>query len=203
MKGKKNALFPVYILLFILLSSVSYAAIGATHPADMQLKPGQSDRFKFEIQAVSHPNSITCSYNLDKKTDFDVIFDAEGPVTIEAGGVALITGTVTVNETKSVGGYTRNIEVSCKDVITNSQDQGSAAVGVYNIFLNVDVVQDRTHENIYVSPPQPKTPLLSATMVAAILAALAIIVIVVLILITKRKKISRDLQANLQADQPK
>lgn len=187
MKTRKNILFPLYAVLFILASSIAYSAIGATHPADMQLKPSQSDRFKFEIQAVSHPNNLLCSYHLDKKTDFDVVFDAEGPVTIEAGGVALVTGTVTVNETKQTGAYTRNIEVSCKDITDNIGNQGSAAVGVYNIFLNVNVVQDRTLENIFISSPQQEKPLLT-TPVATALIALVIIAIVVLAIVLKRRK---------------
>lgn len=187
MSKKKVLILGLYAVVFALASFAAYSAIGATHPADMQLKPGQSDRFKFEIQAVSHPNNLLCSYHLDKKADFDVVFDNEGPVTIGAGGVALVTGTVTVNETRQAGAYTRNIEVSCKDIVDNIGNQGSAAVGVYNIFLNVNVVQDRTLENIFVPPIQPKTSFLT-TPVAAALVTLVIIAIAVLAIVLKRRK---------------
>lgn len=175
-------------LIFTLLSSAAFSAIGVTHPTDMELKPGQSDRFKFEIQAVSHNSDVECSYKLDQKTVFDVIFDGQSPVAIPAKNVAVITGTVRVNETIAPGAYKRNIEVSCKDIVSGAESQGSAAIGVYNIFFNVLVVGERTRENIYVNPASEKKFYESTSFMAAFIVLIISIIALAIYLVLRKKR---------------
>jgi len=187
--GKIRALF-LYAFVFMALSSLAYAAIGTTHPSDLELKPGESDRFKFEIQAVSHNSDVECSFNPDTNDLFSIVFDQQSPMNISEGGSAIVTGTVSVNQSTEPGVYRRNIEVSCKD-ISDQAEGGSAAIGVYNIFLNVNVVGDRTRENIYVSPLIKKRPFMgyiSTPIGIGIAIAIIFIIILILLLIRRRNK---------------
>lgn len=187
-KAGKIGIFVLYMALFFAFSSAVYSAIGSTFPPDVELKPGQSDRFKFEIQAVSHPNDVECSYNLDNKEDlFYAVFDRQGPVEIKAGGTFVVTGTVAVNETAEPGIRKRDIEVSCKDIIDSVGQSASAAFGVYRVSLNVNIVDERTRGNVYVVPA-PKKPLLTGTMIAGIAAALIVLIILIAVIVLKKKK---------------
>ncbi len=158
----------ICMILIISLFIVNFvnAAIGVGYPfpSQLELKPGESGRFQFEIQASPEEGPVTCNYNIEQQLPLTIEFD-EQPIPITPTGQTIrmpVYATVTAPIDIEPGSYSTSFCVSCSPAISG---QPIGVVGSYcGITFGVDVVGERTRENPYVPPKPSKTNTLVLTL---------------------------------------
>jgi len=129
--------------VFLLVFSSAVFALGVTSPVPkgMELLRGETSMFEFEIQAVTATDDMACTYSIASMTPLTVEFDSN-EVTVTAGTIQKVFGTVTVPETTPFDSYAGEITVSCGAASTD--DTGSdVKTTIGGSMLNVDVVEFR------------------------------------------------------------
>ncbi len=175
----KTRIFSI-IVGIILLSQLAYAGVTNPLPSEMQLLEGESGRFKFQIQAITSEQDLICEPSLAEETSLDIDFDQK-IITVSAGSIKEAYGTVTAPD--KIGTYTESFCISCEPV---SDIAGtSVQMDTCDLPITVDVVGEKTKENMTVEPEKPLPSVLILLMVAGIIAAAYIIFYIV------KKKINR------------
>ncbi len=175
----------ILILILFLLIFIKFVSAGATYPvpSEIQLKPGEEGRFSF-IVTSSGTYAQDCIVNPDLKVPFKVEFDETSftiPLDITAKQVI---GTVYASKETPTGKYTETFSVSC--LPTSPEGEGSSiSTTIRNIPINVDIVNERTYDNLNI--PKPEKPIQVPTYFYIILIAV-IIAIVIYIIYSKKKK---------------
>ena len=141
----------LFILGILVLSQIAFAGVTNPLPTELNLLKGESGRFKFQIQTVASNQEIDCVYRLEKEFPLEVEFDP-AEITVPAGAVRDVYGTVTVPGEVDFGIYEANFCISCEP----SQGMGGTAVKVNtcDLPIKVNVVATRDKENMFI-PPKP------------------------------------------------
>ncbi|MBS3163349.1 hypothetical protein J4427_01540 [Candidatus Woesearchaeota archaeon] len=179
----KIKLIILIITGLILINFVNAAVgVGYPYPSQLELKPGESGRFQFEIQTTPEEGDVTCTYNLENPIPLIINFDEQSiPITPTGQTIRMpVYATVTVPIEAESGSYSTSFCVTCAP-----KDEGNpvGALGAYcGITFGVNVVGERTRENPYVPPKPAKTNAFILTIIFTLIA----ILVLVFIYITKR-----------------
>ena len=103
----------LWILSILIISQIAYAGVTNPLPTELNLFKGESGRFKFQIQTVASNQEIKCDYSLAGESLLIVEFDPAS-ITVPAGTVRDVYGTVTVPEELDFGTYEENFCISCR-----------------------------------------------------------------------------------------
>lgn len=180
----KKIKFLIPALLILIMPFIS-AGVGVTSPATIiELTPGQSSRFQFEIQTVLLDNPVKCSITFDT-SPFVVELDSTSPITIEPKLRYQVYGKVTAPQEIGLGSYKKSYSVACSDI--GAEQGGGAAIQEIHGFIpfNIDVVNTRTRENPYVPPKQEEK--LPSTLLLFIFV-LIIVILFIIFLVSRSKK---------------
>lgn len=171
----------VFILSLFLLSSVY--AIGVTRPVpfDMELMRGEDARFTFQIQAVTSDSNQQCKYSMSGLEALNVEFDLDR-ITVDAGGVKDVYGTVSIPENTPFDTYSGKLTVSC-GAAQDEEVQGSV---VYTTIgdspFTVKVVEVRAADiREIIGENKPPFPYLYVIIGAGVILIVAVVIL-------KRKK---------------
>lgn len=180
----KNEKYLIPIIVILLMPFVN-AAVGVTSPAAIiELRPGESARFQFEIQTVLLDGPVACAITFNTEP-FNIKLDNPSPITIEKGLRYQVYGTITAPSDIGVGSYKKSFSVACSS-IEGPQGGGAAVQEVHGFIpFNIDVVNTRTRENPYI-PPQPEKQYPST--VLFLIFVLIIIVLFIILLVKRNKK---------------
>lgn len=149
----KKGILIVFIFTILIAQAVNATiGIGNPIPAVLELKPGESGRFRFQIDASQNAYPTECSYPLDHKTNLNVEFDTP-QVTLKAEEIRTLYATVNVPENYEEGNYKETFCVSCGNIMPATENAPAAVKAIYcDIPVKVDVVSVRTKENNPVPP---------------------------------------------------
>lgn len=157
----------IFLLALLVLSSFALAGVTNPLPTELNLEQGESGRFKFQIQTVASNQELSCNYYLtNEEKNFDVRFDPDN-IIVPAGTVREVYGTVKVPRNLAYGNYVEEFCISCYP--TDSPTGAAVAVETCGLPLNVNVVEQRTTENMNV-PPKPLELTLMLIVLAGIVA---------------------------------
>jgi len=133
----------VFIFCALILAE-GVRAIGVTYPlpTELELVPGETAWFRFEIQNIAGDFPIMCTYNFKESFPFSLTWNMDNP-TIDVGKVQSIIGTVTAPANASFQTDNFYIIVSCEPKLTMT-GSGSLIKKINEIPLKVSVVQYRT-----------------------------------------------------------
>lgn len=176
----KLKLFVILIVSLIFINFVNAAiGVGYPFPSTLELKPGESGRFQFEIQSVEGQGAVTCTYTLEKSVPLAIDFDEQPiPISQATGQVIRIPvyATVTAPLNITSGDYSTSFCVSCSPKDTG---QPVGALGSYcGINLGISVVSERTRENPYIPPKKTKMNPFVLSLTLVIIIALVILSVV-------------------------
>ncbi len=177
---KTNYLLPIFLLL---LTPLINAGVGVTSPgAIIQLEPGQSSRFQFEIQTVLLNSPVECSITFNT-APFTIELDSPSPIFIGPGLRYQVYGNVSAPKDIGVGLYQKSYSVACSS--PEGQQGGASIQEIHGaIPFTIELVSSRTRENPYVPPkPEKQYP---PTVIFLILAL--IIIILFIVFLAKRNK---------------
>ncbi len=141
----------IYAVLIIILSQIVFAGVTNPLPAELNLLPGESGRFKFQIQTVTSDYNLSCDYSLEEKSPLNIEFDSD-EIVVPAGTIEDIYGTVDVPDELDYGTYEASFCISCEP--TSKKAGASVKIDTCDLPIKVNVVSGREKENMYV-PPKP------------------------------------------------
>jgi hypothetical protein len=169
------------ILLVLMLIGVQVAFAGVTNPlpTELNLLEGESGRFKFQVQAITSEQDLECTSSLKENSVLLVDFDPE-TIVVLAGTVKDIYGTVEVPKELGFGTFEENFCISCKPV--TGMTGAAVMVETCNLPIKVNVVAERTRDNMYI-PPKP-FPLM--TLVVIVVVGVLLLTIVFLYIWNKK-----------------
>jgi len=173
-KTSKYGMISLIVILTFLFTLNSVQAIGVTRPVpyDIELMRNESAGFRFQIQAVTSTDKISCSYSMNGLEPLVVTFE-KSEVTIDAGSVKNVYGTVAVPADTEFKTYNGKLSVSC-GAVTEQEVSGSVVkTTIGDSPLNVKVVEVREKEIEEVIPPKAEV---------SYLLIIAVIIIVVLVI---------------------
>ena len=161
----------IIIYSIIILVFINFVNAGVVFPIpDLQLKPGETGRFQFLITG-SPP--LKCTVNTDHKTPLNVEFD-NIEVIIESQSQPYY-GSVKVSENTAFGKYKETFCVSCEPL--GEGGGSSLRQSVCDVPINVEVVGERTKENIQF-PEKPKEKIDAIAIIGLIVLIILIIVLI-------------------------
>jgi len=188
LKYKKLSLIAT---LLVLLSFQVVWSFGITEPLPVGLKllRGDAQRFFFQIQAVSSTDKLECTYSITGMDPLIISFD-KNSVTVDAGGVENVYGTVTVPETAPIKTYGGQVMVNCAPSIGAQEGTGSRLQQSMAVQFNINVVgalEERKVETI--SEEQPKT---SYVPTFTILIVIILVIVIGYWFFTKNRKKTKE-----------
>lgn len=177
----------VILIVSLIFANLANAAIGvgSPFPSTLELKPGESGRFQFEIQSTPEEGLVTCKYNLENPIPLTVEFDEQSVLITPTGQTMRmpVYATVTAPINISDGAYSTSFCVACAPAKSGNP---VGALGSYcGITFSANVVSERTRENPYV-PPKPKK--VNPFTLSFVLIAIIILVILSVIIIKRLYK---------------
>lgn len=181
--------FFFFLIIGVFLIDTAFAGVTNPLPTEIELLKGESARFKFQIQAVAHPYAVRCTYSLEEEPIFRVSFDSAETI-VEGGKTKDVYGTVTAPRKLDYGGYSATFCVSCKDIQTPPQPGANVEILTCGLPININVVKERTRENMFV-PPKPREPLFMP-FVGAVIIIIILLMIILYFLIKNRKKEKKE-----------
>ncbi|MBW2980808.1 hypothetical protein KY360_05320 [Candidatus Woesearchaeota archaeon] len=176
------------MLGMLIISQIAYAGVTNPLPTELNLFKGESGRFKFQIQTVASNREVECNYRLAKESPLVVEFDPAG-ITVPAGTVREVRGTVSVPEEVDFGTYEEKFCISCRP--TAGQTGTSVAIDTCDLPIKVNVVSERARDNMFVAPKPSVFPWQAAVMV---LLVLAVIIALVVVYVFGKRRLLRKLE---------
>lgn len=160
----------LWILGILIIAQIAYAGVTNPLPTELNLLKGESGRFKFQIQTIASNQEIECTYALAEESPLLVSFDPT-EIIVPAGSIREVRGTVTVPKDLDFGTYEEKFCISCKP--TEGTAGTSVAIDTCGLPIKVNVVSERTRDNMYVSP-KPFPLIGKVLIIAGILIAIII-----------------------------
>jgi hypothetical protein len=170
----KYGMICVMAILMFLFSLSCVKALGVTRPVpyDIELMRGESARFTFQIQAVTSTDKTACSYSISSMEPLTIEFD-ENEVTVDAGSIKNVYGTVSVPADTPYKTYSGQLSVSCGAAIEGGVSGSAVKTTIGSSPFTVNVVELRTTEIKEVGGPEvQKIPYFEITIIAAVLILL-------------------------------
>jgi len=167
-------------IMVLILSSIVFAGVTNPLPTELNLLKGESGRFKFQVQTITSDQEVECTSSLSEESIFTIDFDPS-TITVPAGTVRDIYGTINVPKNLEYGTYEETFCLSCKP--TQSSEGAAVLIETCNLPIKVNVVSERTRDNMYI-PPKP-FPLYGKVLIG--IGGLALIAAIIYLLERKKK----------------
>jgi hypothetical protein len=173
--------------LLVLLSFQVVWSFGITEPLPVGLKllRGDTQRFYFQIQAVTSPDKLACTYSISGMDPLVVNFDKDS-VVVDAGEIVNIYGTISVPDTAPVKTYNSQVTVNCAPSVELKDTSGSFLQQSNVVRFNVNVVEALEERKTETIPEEQ--PEVSYIPTFTILVIIIAIIAIVYWFIAKRKK---------------
>jgi flagellar basal body-associated protein FliL len=143
----------IFILCLMVILPLAYAGVTNPLPSNIELLKGDSERFKFQIQALHSESDLICTYEFENENmAFSVVFD-EDETLVPSGELKYVYGTVNLPKNIDFGTYSENFCVNCVPV-TKTSGTG-VVIKTCGLPIKVNVVEERTRDNLYV--PEKET----------------------------------------------
>lgn len=170
----------LWLMIGLLLINFVNAAVGVgyPYPSQLELKPGESGRFQFEIQTTLEEGAATCTYNLENPIPLTVDFDEQSiPITPTGQVIRMpVYATVTAPVDIEPGKYSTSFCVTCAPKVTGNP---VGVLGAYcGITFGADIVGERTRPNPYIPPKKTKMNPFVLSLILVIIIALVILSVV-------------------------
>ncbi len=136
MENKKTILVLAAIFA-ILFSFASVSALGVTRPTpyNIEVVPGTSAEFSFEIQGITSEEDLVCNPSVSGLDGIEVSLDNEVPVS--AGEITEVVGELVVPEGVSFGEYSGELSVRCSSADAVEGSSVKTNIGGLKITANV------------------------------------------------------------------
>lgn len=170
----------------ILLAQIAFAGVTNPLPSEIQLLKGESGRFKFQIQTIAHPYAVICSYAVEENPIFNLRFD-DAELIVEGNQVKDFYGTVTAPRKLDYGKYSAKFCISCKDIQNPPQPGANVEIRTCGIPINIDVVKQRTVQNMFI-PPKQRSPLFFPLIIAIIIILILLAILIYFLLKNRKSK---------------
>lgn len=187
---KKRILLSLIVLLYII--QIVHAGVTNPQPSELELMRGESGRFKFQIQTLTNPSGVLCTYSIVGEPALIITFD-DDEKEVDANSKEYVYGTVTVpknitehlsSDSLSLLFFEENFCVSCRNLV--GYGGASVQINTCDLPINVRVVKERTRENMYILPlppppmPAPKFPLTNLILISVvIIIAISLLVVII------------------------
>ncbi len=168
------------ILIFLIANMMLVSlvqAIGVTRPVPLavELLRGESQVFRFQVQATTSTLDQLCSYSISGVSPLVVDFEEESGVTVKAGGKENVYFTIIVPEDAPIRGYLGKLAVRCGDKREAKGITGSAVYSTINSPFSVDVVSFREGEKPEMEIPEGPAGISTEIVIVIIIAAVILI----------------------------
>ncbi len=177
MKNKKIAALKIsLIVLSLFLSFQVVKGLGVTRPipVDLKLLRGDSARFYFQIQARTSATPQVCSYSVTGMDPLIITFDEES-VTVDAGEIKNVYGTITAPSDTPFKSYEGQLLVTCKPQVGFEGASGSVIQQNMGVKFTAEVVATlpKGPTTMIYKPSTPTIP--SVSVLGIIIIVIAVI----------------------------
>lgn len=169
------------LIIAIILSVSTVCAIGVTYPypQNIELKPGQSSYFAFQIQSDDSP--ISCIPIVEDSKELELAFsqnyDVEASSKLNVKAQVIAPKTIPTGEQKSI---------FCIECSPSGTASGSKVVSrICNLPVTVNIVTERTGKNMLENNNYLRI------WITFLIAAIVILSLIILFLVVKRFKSAR------------
>lgn len=172
----KNGTLAVLAMTIALMFTVQSAhSLGVTRPVpyDIELMRGESAGFVFEIQAVTSMESQSCTFGIGGLDGLELEFE-ENEVTVDAGSIANVYGTVSAPDSAEIKMYSGTLTVSCGSAEAEEEGGSVVKTTVGGSQFNVNVVEFRESDIRNVSPPPEQAPDYTVIIIIAIILIIVV-----------------------------
>ncbi len=173
----------LWILGILMIAQIAYAGVTNPLPTELNLFRGETGRFKFQIQTVASNQELECLFYLSEESPLQVTFDP-ATIIVPAGTVRDVYGSVFVPRDLKFQTYEENFCISCAP--TEGAAGTSVKIETCDLPIKVNVVQERTRDNMFV-PPRPFPLYLKILIGAGVLIAIIIVIYLIRKLLGKKK----------------
>jgi hypothetical protein len=170
----------IVAIIGLLLSISPVFAIGVSYPNELELMNNEAGRISFSVQLVQMETS-TCRFSIEGIEPLTWELDKGNEITFEAGSINHLYGTISVPKDAEERLYEGKIKVQCVPHV-ELEGSGSRITQSMNVPIKVNVVNNRTKENLFV-PPKPADWFL----VIIIIAVVAVIIISMVVYNVRRR----------------
>ncbi len=172
MKNLKKTTLALGIVFAVLFSLGAVSALGVTRPVpyNIEITPGSSEEFSFEIQAVTSTEDVVCKPSISGMQGLEVFLDDQ--IEVSAGEIKEVTGKITAQEDVAFGEYSGQLNVNCHAL--NSEEGSDVNTAIGGLAITANVVE-QTGKVVQEEKEASTTMWLGAIIVVAILA-LALVV---------------------------
>lgn len=177
----------IYLLITILLiTNVFATGVSEPFPSNLELLPGESGKFVFQIQSVADPKELSCSVSFQEVDSLDIVFE-ETSFIVNAGDVRDVLATVTAPRELPYGKYKGSFCISCSNVNVNTGGASPVTFNTCGLDFSVDVVSIRTRNNVDFPEKRVKKPIYLIVLIIAII----LMIIVLTYYLIKRRKLNK------------
>jgi hypothetical protein len=174
----------IWILSLMILAQIVFAGVTNPLPTELNLMKGESGRFKFQIQTIASNQEVQCVSSLAEESPLLIEFDPD-EIIVPASTVREVRGTVTVPDEIEFGTFQEEFCISCRP--TEGAPGSSVSVDTCGLPLKVNVVQERTRDNMYI-PPKPGLSFTAITIIVLIIIIAGVLIAVILRRMRKRQE---------------
>ena len=175
MMKKINLFITAIFLVIASLTLVSAIGVSFPHPQNIELKPGESTSFTFQIQ--SHDFAVKCIPEMQETQGLEITLDKE--YALEANQRLNVKGKVQLPSDMNAGNYEAQFCIECSPL---GEESGSAVKQkVCNLPVTVVGVNERTRQNIFDAEEQE-------SLLWIILVIVLVILITLIKYITKKRR---------------
>jgi hypothetical protein len=166
----KTLAFLLAVSIAVLAGAQGAQCLGVTRPVpyDVELLPGETAGFTFQIQAVTSTEDLDCVYSISGMNPLVLEFEEDG-VVVAAGTISNVYGTVTAPEDAEKKTYGGSLTVSCGPLQTSDVGGSVVRTTIGGSPFNVNVVDVRERDIREISPPDKAADYTSIIIIAAII----------------------------------
>jgi hypothetical protein len=172
----------------VLCGMQNVQSIGVTRPVpyDIELMRGETAGFTFEIQAVTSLEALSCSYSISGLSPLTLTFE-EDEVTVDAGSIKNVYGTVTVPANAEIKSYSGQLSVSCGALVEGGGSGSSVKTTVGGSPFIVKVVEVRSGEIRPITPP-PAPPVDYTPLIVAVVVVIVVLIVLYYLLKARKRR---------------
>jgi len=164
------------VFLVLVISVVSAVGVSYPHPQNIELRPGESSYFTFQIQADNFP--LVCIPEIENAAGLEFAFNQQ--YEIEANQRYNVKPQLIVPKQTGLGNYKATFCVECAP----SEDVSGSKIipKVCNLPVTANVVSERTRPNMF-----EEEGLGVFVWITLLVAAIIILAIIILVLVKRRR----------------
>jgi len=185
--------FGLMMVLGLLLAIQTVVSLGipTPFPTNLRMMRGDTAEFKMNIQGINEPVSLSCSPYVEGFDPLIITFKEE-TVTVEAGEIKTVWGTVKVPNNAEIKTYEGTVHATCSPIVEGEEGGGSKITKTPGNKWSLSVVATAAERNIptfTTTTPTPEvTPTISTSAIITIIIIIAVLVIGVYYWFEKSKK---------------